>query len=269
MRGAIVWAFVRHELRDLRSNARVLPVLLVMPALSVLVPILLVVVAPLLVEETTRDPAMAALLRQALAQPGLQGRSLEEALVGYLLRGASGFYLLMPAVLASTAAAFSIVGEKQQRTLEPVLATPITDREFLAAKLAVCMIPTLVATWGASLLAALGVDLVTLTRYGSVVLPDRFWIAGTLVLSLLCGAAVALLTMRMSARSVDPQATVQASALVILPATLVLFGVLGRVLLDRFEAVLIVVALMVPLDLWLFRRVERTFRREEILTRWR
>ncbi len=269
IRRPVVLAFVRHELRDLRTNSRVLPVLLVMPLISVVVPILLAAVAPVLLEETSRDPAMAAMLRQALSLPGLRNLSLEEALVRYLLRGTAAFFLLMPAVIASTAAAFSIVGEKQQRTLEPILATPITDREFLAAKFTVCMVPTMLATWGAALLAALGVDIVTMLRYGTLVLPDRFWVAGAGVLSLLFGGAVTLLTMRLSAKSVDPQATVQASALVIVPGALVVFGLFGKLLLNYFEAVLIIIALMIPLDAWLFRRVERTFRREEILTRWR
>jgi membrane protein CcdC involved in cytochrome C biogenesis len=113
------------------------------------------------------------------------------------------------------------------------------------------------------------VDLVTVLRTGEAVLPDRFWLAGVGVLAPLLGTAVTLVTMRMSARSVDPQATVQASALMVVPAFLVVFGVFGKVLIASFEMLLIGIGLVLLLDLWLFRRVERTFEREEILTRWR
>jgi hypothetical protein len=75
--------------------------------------------------------------------------------------------------------------------------------------------------------------------------------------------------MRLSARSVDPQSTVQTSALAILPGFLLVFGVFGRILLRSFPAVLVTVALAVLINLWLFRTVERSFRREEILTRWK
>ena len=73
----------------------------------------------------------------------------------------------------------------------------------------------------------------------------------------------------MSARSVDPQATVQASALAVVPGFLVVFGLFGKVLIASFSALLAAIGLVLVLDLWLFRRVEKTFEREEILTRWR
>ncbi|HET9515996.1 MAG TPA: hypothetical protein VFO95_18830, partial [Gemmatimonadales bacterium] len=59
------------------------------------------------------------------------------------------------------------------------------------------------------------------------------------------------------------------SALAILPGFLLVFGVFGRILLRSFPAVLVAVVLAVLLNLWLFRTVERSFRREEILTRWK
>ena len=67
----------------------------------------------------------------------------------YLLRATAGMFLLMPIAIASTAAAFSIVGEKQQRTLEPILATPITDRQLLLGKLLASAGPTILVTWAA------------------------------------------------------------------------------------------------------------------------
>jgi hypothetical protein len=39
--------------------------------------------------------------------------------------------------------------------------------------------------------------------------------------------------------------------------------------MESFTAVLVTIALMLLVDLWLFRGVERTFRREEILTKWK
>jgi hypothetical protein len=93
--------------------------------------------------------------------------------------------------------------------------------------------------------------------------------AGVGILSPLLGAAVTLLTMRLSARSVDPQVTVQTSALAILPGFFIVFGVFGKLLMVSFPAVLVTIGLMLVLNLWFFRRVERTFRREEILTKWK
>ncbi len=269
IRRAIVLSFVAHESRDLRSNARVLPLLFIFPFMGIAFPVAIALLGPVMVAEAARDPGMMAVLRAAASLQDFQGLDMSEAMTRYLLRAVVAFYLLMPVAIASTASAFSIVGEKQQRTLEPILATPITDREFLVGKLLVCLLPTVAVTWGTGIIAVALVDLVTVLRTGEAVLPDRFWLAGVGVLAPLLGTAVTLVTMRMSARSVDPQATVQASALMVVPAFLVVFGVFGKVLIASFEMLLIGIGLVLLLDLWLFRRVERTFEREEILTRWR
>jgi ABC-type Na+ efflux pump permease subunit len=60
----------------------------------------------------------------------------DEAITRFFLRSLVSFYLLLPVGLSSMSAAFSVVAEKQQRTLEPILATPITDLEFLIGKTA-------------------------------------------------------------------------------------------------------------------------------------
>ena len=41
-----------------------------------------------------------------------------------------------------SAAAHAVVGEKQARTLEPLLATPITTVELLVAKVLGALVPT-------------------------------------------------------------------------------------------------------------------------------
>ena len=60
-------------------------------------------------------------------------------------------FLLTPITGAMAFAAHAIVGEKQARTLEPLLATPITTTELLVAKVLGALLPTLVIS-----LASLG-----------------------------------------------------------------------------------------------------------------
>ena len=174
----------------------------------------------------------------------------------------------MPLAISSTAAAFSIGGEKQQRTLEPILATPITDRQFLFGKLLASLVPTTLVTWGTGVVAALVVDAITWRRFGPI-MPDRYWLLGVLVLAPLLGAIVVLVTMRVSAKSTDPQATVQTTALVTLPGFFVLFGLFGRVLTMNFTALWVACLLAALVCLSLFRTNARRFQREEILTRWK
>ena len=108
-------------------------------------PILLALMAPTHGAGTAterRSPPRSPWLQSLSRLSEFQRAAAGEALARYVLRATAGMFLLMPIAIASTAAAFSIVGEKQQRTLEPILATPITDRQLLLGKLLACVGPT-------------------------------------------------------------------------------------------------------------------------------
>ena len=61
-------------------------------------------------------------------------------------------FVVLATVLPSTIAAYSIVGEKVEKTLEPLLATPTTDGEILLGKSIASFIPPILSTWvGASI----------------------------------------------------------------------------------------------------------------------
>ena len=53
----------------------------------------------------------------------------------------------MPAYIPLSIATFSIIGEKQARTLEPVLAAPIRTVELLAGKAIAALVPGVLAGW--------------------------------------------------------------------------------------------------------------------------
>lgn len=266
----IILLFLRREWRDITGNARVWPLYLIMPLLGVTIPTLFAIMGGLMAAQASakRDVATLSMLLMLQRIPEFAGMAPAEALTRYLVRSAAGLLLLLPVAISSTAAAFSIVGEKQQRTLEPILATPITDRQFLLGKLLASLVPTVIATWGTGVLATLVVDAITWRRFGPL-LPDRFWVLAVGVLAPLLGAAVVLVTMRLSAKSTDPQATVQTTALATIPGFLLLFGVLGKILTVNFTALVVTCFGAAVVDVALFRANVVKFKREEILTRWK
>jgi ABC-2 type transport system permease protein len=271
MTRSVIFLFLVREWHDTRHNSRVLPLYFALPLVAVALPVLLAMMAPSMVHslQQSAEPSTVALLQNLERLSEFRGLPPGEALARYVLRATAGMFLMIPIAIASTAAAFSIVGEKQQRTLEPILATPITDRQLLLGKLLASAGPTVAATWAAGFVAIVVVDLVFAARGMAAPLPDRYWAVVLLVLAPALTAAVALITMRLSAKSSDPQATVQASALAVLPAFLLLVAVFGRLLLRSFPALLGACALVLLLDVALFRMNVARFRREEILTAWK
>jgi ABC-2 type transport system permease protein len=266
----IVLLFLRREVRDIRGNARVWPLYLILPVIGIGLPALFAVLGSVMAGQAVarRDAATLSLLESLQEIADFAGMAPAEALTRFLVRSAAGFLLIIPVAISSTSAAFSIVGEKQQRTLEPILATPITDRQFLLGKLLASLAPTVVITWATGVAASVVVDVITWRRFGPL-LPDRYWLLGVGLLAPLLGAIVVLVTMRLSAKSTDPQATVQTTALAILPGFFLAFGLFGRLLTVSFPALGVACLLATVLAIALFRANVVKFKREEILTKWK
>jgi ABC-2 type transport system permease protein len=267
----ILLLFLLKEMRDVRTNKQVWPVYLLLPPVALALPVFVVIALPELVKaEVARgDVVMQSLVQLVQSAEEFVGLPLDEALTRFFLRNLAGFFLVMPLGIASISAAFSIVGEKQQRTLEPILATPITDKQFLLSKLLAASVPAIIVTWATAALTTLVIDVISLKKYAVVMLPDRFWLLGVIVLSPLIAFGAVLATMRVSARMTDPQAANQFAGLIIVPAFMLNLAIFGKLLTLSFAALGAACVLVLLLDLYLFRLNLRKFQREEILTRWK
>jgi ABC-2 type transport system permease protein len=176
--------------------------------------------------------------------------------------------LILPIILPSIIASYSVVGEKVSGTLEPVLATPVTTLELLLAKMLTAFIPAVGATWAFGALFIVGMLFVTLS-------PAVFWAIISLswwLLFLVCGPLLALITIAVtvaaSSRANDPRTAQEISALVILPVVLLLVGQFtGLLVLSPVISLLValVLGVVAAVAIWITNRV---FERETILTRW-
>src|SRR5919201_2057389 len=96
---------------------------------------------------------LAVLGREWAELAGLDDRqTLEVLLLGQFLI----LLLLAPISAPLTIASYSIVGEKQLRTLEPLLASPIRTWELLLAKAVAATVPGVVGGWLGYAILAVG-----------------------------------------------------------------------------------------------------------------
>lgn len=267
----LLFLFMRKELRDLRSNRQVWPAYLLLPVLAVLLPILMLVLLPTLTDpvRTGHDPAVRMLLETIANDPTLAGATLAEQVTRLLLRDLVVFYLLMPVILASSAAALALVREKEQRTLEPILATPLTNRDLLLAKLVAAVGPALLVTWAAAVAGLLAGMAGSWWRIGRIVFPTPGNLVGLLLLAPALTVLAALCGLRVSARFTDVPGATQFTGLVVVPVALVVVALIGRPAMAMPVVGLVGAAGGGLAALWLFASNLRRFRREEILTKWR
>ncbi len=92
--------------------------------------------------------------------PLVQLIALSASAAAALQRGHPMAYLLgIPAMVPVFVAAYAVVGERQQGTLEPVLTTPIRREELLLGKAVAALLPSLVIAYAVYGLFLLAVEL--------------------------------------------------------------------------------------------------------------
>lgn len=186
----------------------------------------------------------------------------------YFLNLYAFLFMILPVAIPVTIAAYSIVGEKSTRSLEPLLATPITTLELLAGKALAAIIPAVLATWISFGLFAVIMSFVTSPEAFTYLL-DPMWLIAIIVVGPLLTLLAVNIALMISSRVSDPRVAEQLSMLVILPIILVLIGQsAGIVLIDR-DFVLIVALVVALIDAVLIYLSLQAFQREQILTKWK
>lgn len=187
----------------------------------------------------------------------------------YLVSQFMLMFMILPLAIPSTISAYSVIGEKTNRTLEPLLATPISVVELLVGKALAALLPAMLATYAAFALFALGSAILVPNRVLlSALLDPRWLIAIGLVGPLLSLAAVDFSVM-VSSRVTDARVAEQLTALLIIPVLAVFFGQMaGLFIIDR-NLILIAAVALILVDIVLTFLATQIFQRETILTRWK
>jgi ABC-type Na+ efflux pump permease subunit len=160
------------------------------------------------------------------------------------------------------------VGEKIQKSLEPLLATPMTDGEILLGKTISGLIIPVMAIYAGSVIYMVFMDLVTRTTLGYLYYPNWHIGAILLVAPFTCLLSVEL-NVIISSRLNDVRTAQQMGTLVILPFIGLFFASeLGFFALNDTNLVILAGVIFI-IDIVLFSVSRATFQREEILTKWK
>jgi ABC-2 type transport system permease protein len=266
---ARVGAVVRKDVEELlRQPALFVPALLMV--LGLVAPAFAItIVVPRLTGRGLETSEFAAAADAAVrATSDLSGLSGSAGVQAYLLQQFLVFGLLVPVLGSLSMAAHAIIGEKQSRALEPLLSTPITTMELLAAK---TLMPLMVSA--SLLLLTFGLYLAGMLLFGEPGVWLTLFGPRTLILYLLTAPlatfAALLLAAIVSSRVNDPRSAQQLGALLVLPITAVFVAQLAGRFLLGVVALLWAAAGLALLDAVLLWVGVRVFARETILMRWK
>ena len=178
-------------------------------------------------------------------------------------------FMIVPVAIPVTIAAYSIVGEKTTRSLEPLLATPITTLELLVGKCLAAVIPAVVATYAAFGIFALGSWAIVANKLLLAALLDARWLIAIFVVGPLLALMAVTFSLMVSSRVNDPRVAEQVSMVMIVPVLGGFFGQVAGLFVLNKQIISVVAVVMLALDALMVYLSTRIFQREQILTRWK
>jgi len=178
------------------------------------------------------------------------------------------WFIILAAIIPVAVASYSIVGEKLEKTLEPLLATPLTDGEIILGKTLSVFIPCILATYLGAVVFMIGSDIISFQQLGYILYPN--W---TAAVYLLVAAPLTCLfgtefNMLVSIRVNDPRTAQSYGGALYLPLLVVfILGEVGVITLD-IKTILIFAVILLVVAIILFYINRSIFQREEILTKY-
>ena len=186
-----------------------------------------------------------------------------------LLPSFTFYYAIIAAVLPTTIASYSLVGEKVEKSLEPLLATPMTDEEILLGKGTAAFLPPMGATLLGATIFMASADILTHGTFGYFYFPSLD--AGIILLLLAPLSAIMSIEVNVmiSSRVSDVRVSQQLGLLTVFPmAGAYLASELGLISLVT-STLLIISCILLIADILLLYLSRATFQRDKILTSWR
>lgn len=263
-----VWAIALKDIQAIRTNIQIwLPIVIIPTIFALVLPAGIILalthwdieaIGNVGVMLDTIEKLPSGALREALF-----GWETVEQQVAYffLVYLFAPFFLLIPVMISSVVAANSFVGEKEGKTLESLLFTPLDMTSMFVGKLLSAFIPAQAVTVGCFILYSLVVNLVGLPLFGRAILPQLNWMALILWVVPAISLLAIFVNVYISARVKGFQEAYQLGGLMVLPILALIGGQIAGVLFLSVTVLFVIGLVVLLLDLvfiyWTGRHLDR------------
>ena len=245
------WIVTQKDLSVFKKNKYVLYSLIAIP---IIMGVVLPVIFIFALDAQISSPLVTATMALAAANQ--------------IVNVATMYLVLIASILPSIIASYSFVGEKIEKSLEPLLATPTTDGELLLGKSLAAFIPCIAVTFLGAAISAPIIDYWSYTRLGLILIPNLYWVLVIGVIAPLSCIMSVEANIIVSSKVNDIRAAQQLGGLVVLPLVFIVIFASTSAQLSMILAIAVLAALAIA-DIALFYLSKATFQREEILTKWK
>ena len=258
-------ALIKKDLNEITSSKMVaLPMAIVPIVLTVLIPLALIIGVKYIENSSDVLSGLGNLVNKLPSEYATYSPAqfVVKIAVNYLF---PSYFLIIPIMCSGVIGASSFVGEKEHKTMETLLYTPISMEQLLKAKILGVFIPSYVITLISFLAFGTIINIGGFMYFRGLIFPDIKW----LIIILLISPAINLLsltfTVMVSAKAKTFQEAQQVSGILVLPVILILEGqITGVIMLNNFIMVTAGAVLLI-LDYILIKRISSTFIPEKLI----
>jgi ABC-2 type transport system permease protein len=251
----------KKEIREIIKNKNIwAPTLVVSLIFSILMPVGIKLFA-----DFTDDPEVADFVTRVFGKEV----DVQMAMVEFMVKQFTIFLLLIPAMVPSLIAPASIILEKDSRTLEPLLATPIKTSELLLGKTLTSLIPSVIISTINFIVLSINIDILAYVKLGIIPLPNIEWLVTAFILSPTISFIITILSIIFSSKTTDIRSAQGIGSTIILPIYLLIgLQIAGFFLINYIYLLIGCLALIIACP-FLLRLAVKIFDRENIITGWK
>jgi ABC-2 type transport system permease protein len=231
MNKKLIWLVAAKDIRGITSSVQVWLGLILLPLIfSVIFPLALILLVKNL---PVSSPDFIDLVNKVVH--GLKDTKSGELIaslpsmkhqiifvtVNYLL---GSIFLLIPTINAMMISLHSFVGEKEKRTMETLLFSPITVKELFIGKVLAALIPSIIITWVSFFLFGFITVSLTYNMFGYFIFPNANWLILMFWVTPMITIFTILVNVFVSARAKGFQEAQQLGGILILPIMALFIG---------------------------------------------
>lgn len=255
-------ALIKKDFKAITSNKRLFPVLIVVPlVMTIVLPTIFILTLAYVPLEGQNYQQLLALLPKELQQ-----ENIPMLVISLIMNNIIPlFFLLIPIMAASVMAASSFVGEKEKKTLETLLYSPLTLKEIFNAKVVVSFLMSMFVSFISFVAMLIIIEIEIYLFLGAALIPDISWLIVMVLIAPPLSIISITLIVRGSAKAQTSEESQQRSVFLVIPLILLIVAQFSGILLLNVWMLLVAGVVFVGLALILLRRSFFGFTYEKML----
>jgi ABC-type Na+ efflux pump permease subunit len=257
-------AIIKKDILGITSNKRMLSVLIIVPlVMTVVLPCALIIPILLSPADSPDLVQLTELLESANLNTGNNNQQiLIDLILNYIL---PLFFIMIPIMVSSVMASGSFVGEKEKKSLETLLYSPLQLKEIFSAKILASLLLSISVSVFSFIIMLAVIETIAFILTEALIIPNINWFITMLLVSPAASLIAISLIVRSSAKAQSSEEAQQTSLFLILPIILLIVGQFNGAMMLGAHIFLILGAVLAIIAAFIFKSSFGKFKYETLL----